>query len=327
VNERSANDLLTKIELSRNMYLNGNYIVTSSYNNFTIKKRALRINEELKADFPDSIDLKISNRCSIGCKYCHENSIPTGDIFDFDKTTKILSQLPEVPIEIAIGGGDVFESPVETLKLIDWLNKRKNKPRITINFADFYRSWKNQRAIQAIINGVEALGVSIENLDNKVIEYGHIRRASDVGDSYVCIGRRQVYHIILGIFPPEQIFTLYEKGVANILILGYKQWGRAKNNPLPLEKIKETRGVFKEILADNYKKGHDTVFGFDNLALEQLDLRSLLPEEVLEQVYLGDEGSCSMYIDAVKGEFARTSRDPKRVSWDSIGLIDFFKQL
>ena len=86
MNEKSANDLLTKIELSRNMYLNGNYIVISpSYNNFTIKKRALRINEELKADFPDSIDLKISNRCSIGCKYCHENSIPTGDIFDFDK--------------------------------------------------------------------------------------------------------------------------------------------------------------------------------------------------------------------------------------------------
>ena len=58
--EKSANDLLTKIELSRNMYLNGNYVViSSSFHDFTIKKRALRIGEELKADFPDSIDLRI----------------------------------------------------------------------------------------------------------------------------------------------------------------------------------------------------------------------------------------------------------------------------
>lgn len=326
--EKSANDLLTKIELSRNMYLNGNYVViSSSFHDFTIKKRALRIGEELKADFPDSIDLKISNRCSIGCRYCHENSIPNGDIFDFDKTKEILSQLPEVPIEIAIGGGDVFESPVETLKLVDWLNGRKNRPRITINFADFYRSFKDQRTIHTLINNVEALGVSVENLDNKVIEFGHIKRADDGGDSYVHIGRRVVYHLILGIFPPEQLLTLYEKGVNNILILGYKQWGRAKNDQLPLEKIEKTREVFKKILEDNYKKGHETIFGFDNLALEQLNLRSLLPEEVMEHIYLGNEGSCSMYIDAVKGEFARTSRDPKRVSWDSIGLLDFFKQL
>ena len=42
---------------------------------------------------------------------------------------------------------------------------------------------------------------------------------------------------------------------------------------------------------------------------------------------MGNEGSCSMYIDAVEGKFARTSRDSNRVDWDSINLIDFFKSL
>ena len=46
-----------------------------------------------------------------------------------------------------------------------------------------------------------------------------------------------------------------------------------------------------------------------------------------DELYLGKEGSCSMYIDAVKGEFARTSRSPERVSWNDIKLLDYYASL
>ena len=51
-------------------YINGNYFVMSRRDGSKVK-RALRFDEDLCADFPDSIDLKITNACSIGCKYCH----------------------------------------------------------------------------------------------------------------------------------------------------------------------------------------------------------------------------------------------------------------
>lgn len=73
--------------------------------------------------------------------------------------------------------------------------------------------------------------------------------------------------------------------------------------------------------------GSNLVIGFDNLALEQLDIESsLLPSE-WDELYNGDDFSSSMYIDAVEEKFAPTSRSPynERVSWDSVDLIEYFK--
>ena len=67
--------------------------------------------------------------------------------------------------------------------------------------------------------------------------------------------------------------------------------------------------------------------GFDNLAIEQLGIKDLVGDEKWKGIYLGDEGTCSMYIDAVKGEFARTSRSPERVSWNDVKLLDYYASL
>ena len=49
------------------IYLNGNYIVY--FDGYTLHKKALRAGEKLISEFPDSIDLKISNRCKSGCPF------------------------------------------------------------------------------------------------------------------------------------------------------------------------------------------------------------------------------------------------------------------
>ena len=66
------------------VYRNGNYFVILK-GRCSLEKRCFRIDEPLTPDFPDSIDLKISNRCSIGCPYCHEESIPAWGLADFDE--------------------------------------------------------------------------------------------------------------------------------------------------------------------------------------------------------------------------------------------------
>ena len=144
--------------------------------------------------------------------------------------------------------------------------------------------------------------------------------------------RAYVAHIIAGVFPYKDLEKLFNASyTVPVLILGYKQWGRAKDTALPkdLEKFKETLWELiikiKNEAYDHFVCGR--TIGFDNLALEQLDIKSLLSEDEWERIYMGQEGGHSMYIDAVKGEYAMTSRSEERVSWDSIGLLDYFKGL
>lgn len=282
-------------------------------------------------DFPDSIDLKITNKCSWACPYCHESSTKDGESFDYNKTIKILSQLPELPIEIAIGGGDVLDAP-DFKKLVRWLNDRGNKTRATVNMKDVL---KRRKAFENSLKDVEAVGISLDSLPEFIKNW-------EGKDSLNCTIHGQndlfvqdkayVAHIIAGVFPYKDLETLFDASDAvPILILGYKQWGRAKDTPLPkdLEKFKET---LWELIIKMKNESYDRfacgrTIGFDNLALEQLDIKSLLPEDEWQRIYMGDEGGHSMYIDAVKGEYAMTSRSEDRVSWNSVGLIEYFKGL
>ena len=320
----------------RSLYLNGNYVVRV-IGNYRLIKRGLRVGEEFVSSFPDSIDLKITDKCSWGCPYCHESSTKDGKSFDLEKTKEILSQLPEEPIEIAIGGGDVLDAP-DVLKLIEWLEERGNRTRATVNIKDVFN---RRRDFNRLLNKVGAVGVSLDKLP----PHNKILKNWDNSESLVCtiLGAEEgnlvfarnstnvVLHIIAGVFPYTELERLFDIASCPILILGYKQWGRAKDTALPkdLDKFKDT--LF-DIITKERNKDYESFIsgrtvGFDNLALEQLDVKNHISENEWENLYMGDEGSHSMYIDAVKGEYAMTSRSAERVSWESIGLIDYFNSL
>lgn len=310
-------------------YINGNYFV--KYTKRKKTKRALRFGEELRADFPDSIDLKITNSCSIGCKFCHESSTPGGKSFDVKKTIALLDKLPKCGIEVAIGGGDVLDCLGDVKVLVNWLYKNKFQPRLTINFESLrkYFGDKPVGSLQPLFqNCYGSVGISVNSIPEKSILLNE-----------VCQLEKPVFHIIAGIFPIDDVIKLYElvnseSGMYNyttrILVLGYKQFGRASGTSINLDSWKE--GIKKIIYDVRVGKigsqfGSNLVIGFDNLALEQLDIESsLLPSE-WDELYNGDDFSSSMYIDAVEEKFAPTSRSPynERVSWDSVDLIEYFK--
>lgn len=321
------------MSLEKYLYLNGNYVVRV-VGNYRLQKRCLRVDEELISSFPDSIDLKITNKCSWGCPYCHESSSKDGKSFNLRRTIEILSQLPQYPIEIAVGGGNILDAP-NAAELFKWLNNRGNRTRATVNIKDIL----NRRAeCEALFPHLGAIGVSMDRMiDKKYLikdwdgEYtlrNTIRGTDDpFGRDYPDV----VIHIIAGVFPYSELEELFDIAKCPILVLGYKQWGRAKGTNLPesLENFKDTLyKIIKKKRGENFSSftGGRTI-GFDNLALEQLDIKNLLSEAEWEKLYMGNEGSHSMYVDAVKGEFARTSRSEKRVSWNDTGLIDFFNSL
>ena len=49
------------------------------------------------------------------------------------------------------------------------------------------------------------------------------------------------------------------------------------------------------------------VISFDNLALEQLDIKSQISNKQWNSIYMGDDGEFTFYIDLVKGTYAKNS--------------------
>ena len=310
------------------VYKNGNYIVTAS--GFNLEKRCLRRGEDFKPDFPDSIDLKISNRCSSGCPYCHESSTKDGDICNTKELFKHLNELPKEPIEIAIGGGNVLESKEELIEVLEWCKNRGHRPRITVN-EDTINDDVDVEYLETLINryGV-ALGVSLR----PGMSEDRLKKVVGLIQSGYMLERSIVYHIICGAFPLdllEKLCTGWESIFCSrkILFLGFKNFGRAKDNGIKPEKLEDFERLVKKLILQS-REGHGAwngtnTYGFDNLAIEQLNIESALLGREFGDIFMGPEFSCSMYVDGVKGEYAKTSRDTKRISWNDIGILEFFK--
>lgn len=310
----------------RFQYLNGNYYV-KLYGNGTKIYRALRVGEELVSSFPDSIDLKITDKCMIGCPFCHESSSPSGKEFDLDKTIAILDTLPKVGIEVAIGGGDVLEVDCEKFyKFYSWLENNKFVPRITVNIKSLEKKYndanKEQYYLFPNLDLISSgFGISISEFNNHVIEL--VDNCIEITLSRGGI----VFHVIAGIIPLEDLEDLLESS-RNVLILGYKSWGRGEKFNPPIS-LKETGDLIKRfIYKTRLRRGLERSVGFDNLAIEQLGIKDSFTDTEWESMYMGDEFTHTMYIDAVKEEFAPTSRDPHRESWNKYpgGVLEYFQK-
>jgi len=80
---------------------------------------------------PESIDIKITNYCDNGCKYCHEMSNTNGLHGDLDVLLDVIKELPS-GVELAIGGGNPLSHPNLIPFLVE-LKKRGIISNITVN--------------------------------------------------------------------------------------------------------------------------------------------------------------------------------------------------
>ena len=104
-----------------------------------------------------------------------------------------------------------------------------------------------------------------------------------------------------------------------ILILGYKTNGLGKDylekhNP---EVIKNQRWL--KVMIDSLFNKFD-IISFDNLAIEDLNIKNILPSDDYNQFFMGDEGEFTYYIDLVKGKFAVNSRSD--IQYDLLNTSD-----
>lgn len=278
-------------------YSNGNYDV-ELYNDGT-KIRRTKADSFVSA-FPENIDVKITNYCDAGCSFCHEDSTRRGQHgnleLEFFNTLK-------AGTELAIGGGNPLSHP----QLIPFLTRMKNQGvicNLTINQIHFENS---QPLIQELVKNdlVKGIGVSLMRYKDSLIE---------LTSQYENI----VFHVINGIVRLEELRKMYQKNL-KILILGYKYLRRGADfysEKIELNK-KEIYDNIHEIIR-NFQ-----VVSFDNLGIEQLNVKRLMLNHEWETFFMGDDGMFTMYVDCTKEEFAlsstRLQREPVKEN-----IVDMF---
>lgn len=300
------------------VYKNGTYTVNiNSHGTKTYQ------GETFEAEFPDSLDIKITEVCFHNCPFCHESSTKDGIHCD---TEKLLSKLKGLPkgVELAIGGGNALLHPnLETL-----LEKLKGhfNVAITVNWRDVATVSSYKQIVNLIDRKlITSLGISIEGITIK--KYKTIKEMFRFLEEKTLV----VYHVIPGITYLNLFKEMSEDfsfTTKKFLILGYKQHGRAKDHLLPEDKFEEWRKQTQKFYTTKFGLLGNIIIAFDNLALEQLRIKELIPNEYWENHYMGDEFTHSMYIDACKGTYGPTSRslDSERSSWDEGTVIDYFKR-
>ena len=284
-------------------YDNGNYHVTIYEDGTKVRETFDEDATEFIAEYPECMDVKITNRCEKGCSWCHENSTPDGEHGEI-LTAKFWDTLKPYT-EIAIGGGDPLSHP----DLVTFLIKLKNLkliPNMTVNQTHFMENWALLKFLceEKLIYG---LGVSLVEANDKFIA-----KVKEFPNA--------VIHIINGVVTKEQLDKMADNNL-KVLILGYKNFRRGVKYYADFsENVEKNKKMLYDYLEEMLTKFH--VVSFDNLALEQLEVKRLLTEEEWNEFYMGNDGKYTMYIDLVKEQFALCS-----VAEERFDLLDDIKPM
>ena len=274
-------------------YINGNCKVTLFDDGTKIR---FTPDDEFLPVKPESMDLKITNRCTgTNCAFCHERSGPEGEHGDIMDLKFIDTLLPYT--EIALGGGNVLEHP-DFVPFLEKCKARNLICNVTFNQIHFLQSLDSIRCLveKEMIYGVGVSFLASNSRDgaNSLAEILSMPIFSNA-----------VVHVINGIHSVEMLEPLMDKGI-KILILGYKTFGRGVNygklmDPIIKKRQQELKDKLPSLIP------HFKAVSFDNLAINQLGVKDILSPEQWDSFYMGEEGQFTMYIDAVRREYATCS--------------------
>lgn len=281
-------------------YKNGNFVTTILSDGTKIRETK---DDEFIPSFAENMDIKICNYCDMGCKFCHEGSTINGK-FGNILNEKFIDTLHPYQ-EVAIGGGDATSHP-NLIPFLKKLKERKVIANMTVNQIHFE---KKHELIKKLVDEklIYGLGVSLVNPTKHFIEL--IKQYPNA-----------VIHVINGVLKPSDIKAL-ENNNLKMLILGYKHLRRGNEYFEEEQNDIETKQQWLyENLEDIIQKFQ--VVSFDNLAIEQLDVKRLLTQEEWDEFYMGRDSEFTYYIDMVEKKFAKSSTAPFDKRYDLLESVD-----
>lgn len=273
-------------------YRNGNAVVTLDLRDGT---RIIEYpdNEPLTLQTPLNIDIRVSTQCPYGyntvtqkstCAFCHESALVSGVECHYGILQQVLidAKLPR-GTEIALGVNEVTPDLIQFVKNLYRLGLVVN---ITMN--ERYILQYGDTGLKQMLPYVFGLGISYRSLQgclslpDWIADYPHtvihVINGIDNFDDIKELGIKYRKLLVLG----EKDFG-FNRGKVNLDTPSHKQW---KSNIMQLTKIFD-------------------IVSFDNLGLQQLEIRGKITDEEYKSFYQGEH---SMYINAVEQYFAPSSR-------------------
>lgn len=261
------------------IYKNGNFEVKIEKDG---TKTRFTKDDIFRPNRPETIDMNISNYCENSCPYCYINASKEGKHGELIKDSKLVSYINSIPeyTELAI---NYAEHP-DLEEFLIKLSENNIIVNITINQIDLMKNYERIIDFQKrkLIFGI---GISILRLSAELIDIVH--HLENV-----------VFHIIIGVSSLKMLHNMPSD--YKILLLGYKTKGRGENVIPDIKQYK--KNLFWVIRKFN-------IVSFDNLALNQLDIKNYITKDIWEESYMGEDGQYSFYIDTVEKKYYKSSLD------------------
>ena len=266
-------------------YANGNATITIYDDGTRIIET--QGNELPDLEYPLNNDITITHKCDGGCQFCYLGCTPDGEHADILSPAFLDTVLPGT--EMAINLNDMTHP--QLARFMVEMQKRGVFLNGTVNQVHFmkYKELLKKLCDRHLLWG---LGISLREATPEFVEA--VKEFPNA-----------VIHVINGVVKAEDIEAMRDKGL-KLLILGYKDVRRGVDYHKANDATVSMRQKWLYAVLPTLPN-HFSVVSFDNLAIEQLDVRRLLTDEEWETFYQGDEGTATFAIDLVDGTFAKNS--------------------
>jgi hypothetical protein len=240
----------------------------------------------IKATFPELVDLKITDFCTFGCKFCYQDSGPKGEHASLSEIANIAYDLKKIgTFEVVLGGGEPTFHPnfVEILEVF-------SNCHINVSFTTKSLSWIKDGSWKEISKYAKTFAYSVTHKKD-VDELAALLKAEECNMD-------AVVHVALGTIDRlafEDICEAANYHNLRLTLLGYKATGRGSTfKPRNYD-------WWIEVVKDSYNRWG---FSIDTALAKEFENKL---DDVHPTLYDVDEGKYSCYIDAVNDKMSASS--------------------
>ena len=243
------------------------------------------------AKTPELIDIKITDYCPIGCKFCYQDSTKNGKHATLETLQSLAYDLEKAKVfEIALGGGETTMHP-DFPKILEMFFNHG----ITVNFTTFDMRWtKNEAIVEAVKKYCRSFAMSDPGQVKALALWNEA-----LGGPYTGKGPLGTLQVPMGCYVDDAVKRALKQAKAlnvDVTLLGFKHFGRGEVfNP------GKYAWVIKFLKDDGWWK-----FGADSVFVQQF--KDELKDIGVHQMLMVDkEGAYSCYIDAVNMQMGASS--------------------
>lgn len=277
------------------------------------------VNSNLPSSVPALVDIKITNYCPFGCKYCYQGSTPTGEHASLENISKIATELGQKNVfEVALGGGETTLHP-------DFLNVLKlfNDQKIVVNFTTRNKAWLNKKEAKEILNLVGGVAFSIDTVEDLEEIFNLFK---DKNESQKNI----TFQVVPGALDEIEVRKIIDRHVSQmsdwgprfgLTFLGYKETGFGQdfltneNSSLKIAQEKELSALKYAMDQVNQKEKLKRQLPIHiDTTMAKSAKEWLSSHKIPSSVFHFVEGTSSMYIDATSMKMGTSSYAPESMT-------------